>query len=241
MKLQVKIKHLISLIIVLTCYVVEIEGFVHFYSQAGARRCFYRELRQGTLLIGRFKMEIRDPDSDEFQSPRDKLNTGILIDVEEVFNSNHRMVHQRGSSSGQFVYSALEDGEHRICLTPRSFLSKSWYGYSKKDESARLDLRFEEARISIDFVVGDGQIFDVKHKHKVKSLTDQVKRLNDKLTDIRSEQQFIKQKEESFRDLSEETCEGVVRWLIVQLGALFVIGIYQLFKFLRIFSKTKVD
>ena len=228
-------------ILLLIQFSIPIQGIFHFYTDAGARRCFYKELSQGTLLIGRYKLEIFDEDAHEFYSPLDKKNTGILIDVEEKFDTDHRVVHQKGSPRGQFTFSALESGEHRICLTPKSFYKKRWLDGGGDHLDALKDLKFKKSRIMVDFLIRDGEIFDTKHTNKVNTLTKQVNSLNDKLTDIRREQEFIREKEELFRDQSERTCERVIRWLIVQLGALVITCVYQMVALLSFFVKQKIS
>lgn len=103
------------------------------------------------------------------------------------------------------------------------------------------DLRFKKSRIMVDFLIRDGEIFDTKHSIKVNTLTEQVNSINDKLTDIKREQEFIREKEELFRDQSERTCERVIRWLIVQIGALVITCVYQMIALLSFFVKEKVS
>lgn len=217
------------------------EGVFHFYSEAGTRKCFYKELASGTLLIGRYKLEILDPDSDKYDSPRDKVNTGVLIDVEETFDLNHRVVHQKGSPNGQFTFSALKSGEHRICITPKSFYKKGWLDGTPDDPAALKDLKFKISRIVVDFLIGDGDIVDSKHSHKVKTLAERVNRINDKLSDVKREQEFIREKEELFRDQSERTCENVVRWLVIQAGAFIITCLYQIISLRKYTVKEKVS
>lgn len=215
-------------------------GLIHYYSEAGSRKCFYKDLDLGSMLVGKYKMEILDPDTGDYYNPRDRINTGILIDVEETFDSNHRVVHQKGASSGQFTFSAIDSGEHRICLTPRTFFKK-WQTGGSNDPYIIKDLKFKHARILVDFSITDGALLDSGHSTHVQSINDRITQLNDKLIDIKREQKFIREKEEQFRDLSELTCDRVFRWLIIQFGALFLTCIYQLFTLQRFFIKVKVS
>lgn len=212
----------------------------HFYLNHNHKRCFYKELTRGHLLIGRYKLEIYDPETDSYIIPRDKTDTGTLIDVEETFDSNHRVVHQRGSASGQFTFSALDSGEHRICMTPKSFYKKKWLDGGGSNPSALKDSKFTKSRLTMDFLIGDGNNIDSKHTHRVETLAHQVNGLNDKLIDIIREQRFIREKEAQFRDLSENTNEHVVKWLVIQVGALLIACIFQMFKLLSFFLKEKI-
>lgn len=239
--LVVMVRVWVVVLMVLQLVVPTVAGnLVHFYINVGERRCFYKDLHQEVLLLGKYKMEIKHHQSQQYYTPKDKLNTGVLIDVEETFDSNHRIVHQRGRSSGQFSFTALDSGEHRICLTARSFFKK-WNSGGSNDPTIIEELKFKSARILIDFFIGDGTLLDSKRTGEVSTLNDKVKKLNDKLMDIKREQLFIREREEGFRDLSELTNERVVRWSIIQLGALLMTGIYQLFTLHRFFVKVKME
>ncbi|KAK6202882.1 emp24/gp25L/p24 family of membrane trafficking protein [Scheffersomyces amazonensis] len=230
--------------ITIISFISTTHGLIHFYSEAGDRHCFYKELTQGSLLIGKFKLEIKDEESSIYYSPRDKNNIGVLIDVEETFDSNHRVVHQRGTANGQFTFIPLDTGEHRLCLTPKSFYSRTWYGkkkpYSDINEFTIIDSKFKSSRISIDLLIADSSIIDSRRTNEVQSLSKQINKLNDKLTDIKREQKFIREKEAVFRDLSERTCETVVRWMIIQVTVILLACLYQIFSLSHFFVKIKI-
>ncbi|CAH6723234.1 protein Erp6p [[Candida] jaroonii] len=218
--------------------IAKVQSLIHYYGEAGERMCFYKELNQGILLIGRFKLEI-DIDG-EFRTPIDKSNTGLIIDVEEIFDSNHRVVHQKGKSSGQFSFSALGDGEHRICLTPKSFFKK-WFDGGSNDPNFIRESKFKHCRVSLDLLVMDSNLLDSKHTGKVKLLNERINQLNNKLIDIKREQKFIREKEEGFRDLSESTNEKVIKWSLIQLVVLLMTCTYHLITIQRFFVKEKIS
>ena len=207
----------------------------HYYSATGSRKCFLRDLAPGTLLIGQFQMDILDPSTNQYLTPIDSINTGILVDVYEVFHSNHRVVHQRASSHGQFVFSALEEGEHRICFTPKSFYRKKWFGL----QHPKTDPEFSMARVGLNFRSQDA--FGAEFAVKKRSLTEAVLQLNDKLLDIRQEQMAILAKERMFRDQLEAACQTVVHWLLVIFGAAILLCLYQVVLLQMIHRKRKRD
>jgi hypothetical protein len=53
----------------------------HFYLTGGERKCFYKELSQGTLLIGKYDVEVFDQNTESFQRATQK-QLGVIIDVE---------------------------------------------------------------------------------------------------------------------------------------------------------------
>lgn len=216
---------------------------LHYYTHAGTQTCFYRELTADTLLTGKFKMDIQDPATMQYIQPRDKINTGMLIIVEETFNDNHRVVHQRGIHSGVFTFSALESGEHRICFTPKSFVGRTNWLSSLSGKDTSSDPKFTDVRVSIDFEVKDGSFLTAKTGRASTGIDSKfiqnVNSLNDKLIDIKREQIFIREKEWLFRDQSERTCETVTRWLIVQAGAVLLTCLYQVIALYIFFKNEK--
>lgn len=205
------------------------------YIESGQRRCFYKDLSRQSVLIGQYKLEIQD-ETGAFVAPRDKENTGVVVDVEETFASDARVVHQRGSVSGKFTFSPLESGEHRICLTPRLFYRKKW----REKEPLRLaESKFQCARVTVDFTIGDSSHFYAGDVVAVEALTSHITLLVDKLTDIKREQRFVRVKEAAFRDLLEKTCERVVVWLVVQIIVFSIACLIQLRLLLRYFMEKK--
>lgn len=221
---------------VLLIILAQCQALVHMYLKAGHRTCFYKDLSQQSVLLGRFRMEIQEVRSGLYQVPQDKDNTGVLVDVEETFASDARVVHQKGSISGGFTFSPLDSGEHRICLTPKSFYRKKW---GERDILRLVESKFENARLTIDFSIGDTSHFHSEESLNVEALTSHLNMLVDKLTDIKREQSFIRAKEATFRDLLEKTCENVVVWLLAQIVVFFGACLVQLRLLLRFFMKRK--
>lgn len=195
----------------------------HFYVTGGERKCFYKELSKGTLLIGKYDVQALNSETNEYEKP-DASRFGVIIDVEEVFDDNHRVVHQKGSPSGEFTFSAIDSGDHRICLQPQS---QGW-------------LAKISTKINVEFSLGDGEVLDSKRKGKVQSLSEKVKALNNKVLDIRREQTLMREREAQFRDQSESTNSRVVRWSIIQLIAFGGICFWQVKHLRTFFVKQKI-
>lgn len=60
---------------------LSIANAFHFYLTGGERKCFYKELSQGTLLVGKYEVEVFEPNTDSFQKASQK-QLGVIIDVE---------------------------------------------------------------------------------------------------------------------------------------------------------------
>lgn len=195
----------------------------YFYITGGDRKCFYKELSQGTLLVGKYDVEVYDPNTDSFTKTNSK-QLGVIIDVEEVFHDNHRVVHQKGSPTGEFTFSAIDSGDHKICFQPQS---AGWLAKVK-------------TKVNVNFEIGDDEKLDSKKKGKVDALTEKVKVLNSKVSDIRREQKLMREREAAFRDQSEKTNSRVVRWSIIQLVVLGATCAWQLHHLRTFFVKQKI-
>jgi hypothetical protein len=100
----------------------------------------------------------------------------------EIFNAEHRVVSQRGSSSSKFTFTAHDSGEHRICFTPSSNSGRSgWLSTASPNGGIRLTL---------DLAIGDSTSIDNGDKDKMEDIAARVKDLNARLSDIRREQVF---------------------------------------------------
>ncbi|EKG21921.1 GOLD domain-containing protein [Macrophomina phaseolina MS6] len=110
-------------------------------------------------------------------------NVQIYISVEEVFDSDHRVVSQRGASQkGKFTFSAADSGEHRICFSPIGAATHAgWLPGGQQVGSIRFDL---------DLAIGETSKIESDDKDKIQSLQEKVRDLNARLQDIRREQVF---------------------------------------------------
>ncbi|ODV76764.1 uncharacterized protein CANTADRAFT_8361 [Suhomyces tanzawaensis NRRL Y-17324] len=191
---------------------------LHLYVDSGTPTCFIQQLKSDQLLIGKYKIEIRDPYTALFYPPSDHV--GAMIDV---YLENQRLVHQRGSASGQFKFLAVDSGQHRVCLVPKTFETPSVVGPD-----------FTRARVTVF-------IDPVDHELEVpdNSLVGEVRRLKNKLVGIQREHEAIREKEVCFGELSERTGNTLVYWMRVQGVVSAVVWGYQMLTMWRM--KVKVE
>lgn len=101
---------------------------------------------------------------------------------QEIFDNDHRVVSQRGLSSGRFTFSAADAGDHKICFTPSSSSGRtSWLSAKNPNGGIKLNL---------DLVIGETNQIESSDKGKIQDITSRVKDLNARLADIRREQVF---------------------------------------------------
>ena len=175
---------LTTILQIVTCCLVfpaQVTAF-YYYTSGSERKCFHKELSRGTLFQGTYKAQIYD---DGIQDYRDAgaQDFGVVIDIEESFDENHLVVHQKGSASGEIIFLALDSGEHKICIQPEA---GGWLIKGK-------------TKIDVEFQVGTDEKLDSKGKTTVDVLHTKVNVLNSKIAEIRREQKLMRDREATFR------------------------------------------
>ncbi|KAI0206758.1 emp24/gp25L/p24 family/GOLD [Astrocystis sublimbata] len=202
---------------------------LYFFIDGTQPKCFYEELPKDTLVVGHYNAEEYNEQSRTW-SKHDGLN--IYISVDEVFDNDHRVVSQRGSSAGKFTFTAHEAGDHRLCFTPSSSSgSTGWLSAANPNGGVRLTL---------DLAIGESSEIESSDKTKLQDISQRVKDLNSRLQDIRREQIFQREREAEFRDQSETTNSRVIRWMAIQLVVLGVTCAWQLSHLRSFFIKQKL-
>lgn len=95
-----------------------------------------------------------------------------------------------------------------------------------------------QVRMHLDIAVGEAKVDEEGEREHVKDLASKVRDLNSRLADIRREQQFQREREAEFRELSEKTNSRAVWWSVVQLVTLLATCTWQL-RHLRHFFESK--
>ncbi|CCK68986.1 Erp1p KNAG_0B05530 [Huiozyma naganishii CBS 8797] len=206
----------------LLLFPTQVFGF-YYYSNGGERRCFQKELTKGTYIQGKYRVSVFDTALNTYQdvSPQD---FGLTVDIEEIFDDNQRVVHQKGSPMGDFTFVALESGEHRICLQPQA---TGWLSKTK-------------TKVELEFEVGSDAKLDSKRKKTMESLQDKVNMLSSKVMQIKLEQQLMRDREAQFRDLSENVNSRAMWWAVIQIIVLATTCVWQMKHLGSFFVKQKV-
>ncbi|CAH7686908.1 emp24/gp25L/p24 family/GOLD-domain-containing protein [Phakopsora pachyrhizi] len=200
---------------------------LYFYLESGAERCFREELPQHTIVYGNYKGEDWDPNKKIYQL---NPHLGVQITVTET-DTQEVIVNTRGVPVGKFTFTSHEAGEHLICLRTNHTSSSSWLGSSSSSNRVKLHL---------DLTIGQSKIDHEFEKDHVEDLATRVRELNDRLKDIRSEQQYQREREILFRDLSEKTNRDAVWWSLLQIFVLIYMCVWQL-RHLRTFFESKSE
>ena len=134
-----------------------------------------RKCSQGS---GNYKAEAYDAQLNGYVSIPDMV---VFIFVDEVFDNDHRIVSQRGTSSGKFTFIAHEAGDHKICFQPTHATTGGWLVGGQQMGTVKLTL---------DLAIGESSKIESSDKGKIQGIVQKVKDLNARLQDIRREQVF---------------------------------------------------
>ena len=157
---------------------------------------------------------------------------GVFITVDETFDNDHRVVSQRSSSSGKFIFTAADAGDHRLCFTPTNVPASSCFHYHGAQAGG---IKFE-----LDMAIGDTSKIESSDKDKIEDVVKKVRDLNARLQDVKREQVFQREREAEFRDISESVNGRVVRWTLLQLAVLGITCAWQLSYLRAFFIKQKL-
>ncbi|TVY40606.1 Protein ERP1 [Lachnellula occidentalis] len=200
-----------------------------FYIDGTTPKCFFEELPKDTLVVGHYSAEEYDENMKAW-AKHDGLS--IAISVDEVFDNDHRVINQKGSSSGRFTFTAADSGDHKICFTPSSTSGGTGWLSALHPMGG--------IKLTLDLAIGETSAIESTDKGKIQDIVQKVKDLNGRLNDIRREQVFQREREAEFRDQSESTNARVVRWTLVQLVVLGITCAWQLSHLRSFFIKQKL-
>ena len=136
----------------------------------------------------------------------------IFIIYQEL-ETGHNVVKTRGPHDSRFTFTSHTSGDHAICLSTGS--GTSWATTT-------------HIRLYLDIVVGSTKSDREHDRSHVTEMSQKLRDLNNKLEDIRREQQYQRERESNFRDLSEATNSRAVWYSVVQIGVLVATCVWQL-------------
>lgn len=196
----------------------------YMFTNSGERKCFYKELSEGWLLKATYNVKGYDSGRDSYIELDNPTTKDMLIDIEEVFDDNHRVVHQKSAiGSGELTFTAIESGEHKICFQPN-----------------QAGLGRRKLRIDVDFHTGTAADIDSKKQSKLKVIHQRINSLVQAVENIKLEQQLVREREEIFRDASERVNTKAVRWTMFQMVVLVGICFWQISYLRKFFVKQKI-
>uniref|UniRef100_A0A8H7NG72 GOLD domain-containing protein n=1 Tax=Bionectria ochroleuca TaxID=29856 RepID=A0A8H7NG72_BIOOC len=117
---------------------------LHFYVDPATPKCFFEDLPKGTLVVGHYTAQEWDDRSDVWQ---EHTGISIYISVDELFDNDHRVVSQRGSSSGRLHSQLLRQATTEFASPPtRTLVALHGCPPPKTTEESNLSLISSLAR-----------------------------------------------------------------------------------------------
>lgn len=189
---------------------------LHLYLDVNEKRCFIEELPSDTVVEGHYKALEWNAERTEYVL---EPSLGIVVEVEEM-DSGHVVVKSRGPPDGRFTFTSHDSGDHSICLSTNY---SSWWDTT-------------HVKLYLDIIVGGVKPDIERDRSHVSDLASKVRDLNEKLEDIRREQQYQREREVDFRNLSETTNSRAVWYSLLQIAVLVLTCTWQLKHLKRFFQ-----
>lgn len=196
---------------------------LYFYFEAGESKCFYEELPIDTIVVGHYMSEEWDDKAGQYVMPVDINISFVVTHVE----SDHVLVSSRAPPEGKLAFSSHDPGRHEICVMTEYTGNRIKSGHTPM------------VRMHLDVIIGDAHrstaAADRSHANDILVRT---RELNAQMRDLRKEQQYQREREAHFRNLSEKANSNAAWWSVFQIVALVVTCIWQLTT-LRTFFEDK--
>jgi len=178
---------------------------LYFYFEAGTSKCFYEQLPVDTIAVGHYYIEEWNDALEQFDIPKD-LGLGISVTHTDT---QHALVSSRGQPDGRFAFSSHEPGMHEICFRTEYHADRV------------VNNHLPELRMHLDLVIGDSHRPNTEEDRlHTSDLVARARALNAKMHDLRKEQQFQREREMEFRDMSEAVNSRVFWCIFFQIVVL---------------------
>ncbi|PWN24614.1 hypothetical protein BDZ90DRAFT_244530, partial [Jaminaea rosea] len=188
---------------------------LYYYASAGDVKCFIEELPTDTVVVGHYMAETWHPQQSKFLIEDDVHLRVVVLEK----SSGQSIVSTMAPSEGKFAFTSHTAGDHEICLTP----------IPAPGHASHAEGRQAQIRVHLDVVIGESKP-DTSHvdRSHITDLASRVNGLNDRLKDIRKEQQYQREREAAFRDESERTNARAIVYSAVQGVVLVAACVWQL-------------
>jgi len=175
----------------------------------GEQRCFIEELHKDEIVIVHYKSPDQSPLPQ--QAEQEKYHVGLRL---EVWQGTNNVFEGRTDVEGRFAFTALQ-GEHHLCWTVAG-------------QSLGQDFRIHvEVKVGLEEVDYE----KVAKKDHLSAMELKVRKLRDEVARIRSEQSYLRNREERSQKTSDSTYFRVF-WLsvfqIVGMAGVTSLNLYYL-------------
>ncbi|TKS72819.1 Transmembrane emp24 domain-containing protein 11 [Collichthys lucidus] len=204
----------------LQCYLVLAAG-MYFDLGEQEEKCIIEEIPEDTLVTGHFLLEPWD-----LKAFTHSAHLGVTATVKDP---NHEVqMSKRYGKFGKFTFTAHASGQHYLCF---------------QTNSTRFSVFAEERlKLHLDVQMGEHSIdhHAVKTKDNMETLENSLTHLIDQMIYIARQQEYQREKEEVFRQISENTNGKVLWWAVVQTSILLSVGFWQMKRLKDFFVAKKL-
>mmetsp|Transcript_15236 Transcript_15236/g.59578 ORF Transcript_15236/g.59578 Transcript_15236/m.59578 type:complete len:226 (-) Transcript_15236:42-719(-) len=218
--------HILPVLAVMLLLAVQAQG-LFFYLKEGQNKCFIEDLPASTLVVGEFSAsDIQAGRADDDIQPRKEAFAtplGLKVTVKEP--DGGVLVDNQYPATGRVAFTSRIAGEHIVCFKTDS---SRWFGAGAV--KMELDLQTgADAQNDYD---------DIKQMEQLTELEVSVRRLNDRVVELRRGQSYFRNREELLRNSSELANTNVMWFSFLQTLILVVSGVWQI-QHLKGFFKAK--
>jgi len=209
------------LLILLVAYWTRTTAALYFHIGETERKCFIEEIPDETMVMGRYKVQLYDPNTKGYG---DYPNIGMHVEAKDP--DEKVILSKLYTSEGMFTFTSHSPGEHMICLYSNS---SAWFSGA-------------QLRVHLDIQVGEHtqDYQQIATKDKLNELQLRVRQLMDQVEQITKEQNYQRYREERFRQTSESTNSRVLWWSIGQTVVLVLTGVWQMRNLKGFFEAKKL-
>ncbi|XP_065105193.1 transmembrane emp24 domain-containing protein 11 [Paramisgurnus dabryanus] len=171
-------------------------------------KCIIEEIPDDTLVTGSFLLEYWD--ENKGKNPHLGLTLSVRDPQHEV------ILLKRFMRYGKFSFTSHAPGQHFLCMRSNSTRFSVFAGDRLK---VHLDVRMGEHTLDPNAA---------KAKDTMTAMEDNLQHLIDQMRYISRQQDFQREREETFRQMSEGTNGNVLWWAIIQTSILLSVGFWQM-------------
>lgn len=189
---------------------------LYWLLNANQEKCFLEEIPSETLVVVTYK----SLDHDQLAE-----GNGLFTMIRDPFDN---VVSEQAltENEGRIAFTSEHQGDHRIC-----------FGLQMESTQNLAEMKMEIHIDSGEHAHDYDKLARVEH---LSTIEVELRRLNDKIRAIRNEQQYQKQREEEFRNTSENTNRKVITWSMLQTLVLVACGVFQIWHLKNFFTTKKL-
>ncbi|XP_041127785.1 transmembrane emp24 domain-containing protein 11 [Polyodon spathula] len=196
---------------ILSSYIT-LSSAMFFHMGEKEEKCIIEDIPSDIIVTGYFKMELWDVSSQGFQNSAPNL--GMTVTVRHP--DSEILMTKKYDLEGKFTFKSESSGQHFICLESNSPRLAVFAGDKLR---VHLDIQVGEHRLDETASQAQDTVKDVKYT--MIQLIEQVKYIS-------SQQNYQREREENFRQTSQDTNSSVFWWALVQTIMLITVGIWQM-------------